>query len=228
MPFKLEYDFGVKSLHRAAVTGLLAALLGVSAAAQTVHGVPPSVTSQGFGGHGNAPRGLPPSVTSQGFGQSPSHFGGTRYGGNRHHRSSGYGYGGAYYVPYAYPYVVDGPPDDYDYNDDSYNGGPTIFDRRGPGVPPPAERSYRDAPSSAQAEPPADSAPSLEPSTVLVFKDGHEFEVANYAIVGNTLYDLSEGRRGKISLSELDVNATVKLNDDRGIEFQVPSAPRAN
>ncbi len=32
---------------------------------------------------------------------------------------------------------------------------------------------------------------SDQPQTILVFKDGHQVEVANYAIVGNTLFDLT-------------------------------------
>jgi hypothetical protein len=63
---------------------------------------------------------------------------------------------------------------------------------------------------------------------VLVFKDGHQVEVANYAIVGNTLYDLSGGHRQKISLADLDLNATAKQNDDRGIDFQLPAPNEAN
>ncbi len=69
---------------------------------------------------------------------------------------------------------------------------------------------------------------SDQPQTVLVFKDGHEVEVANYAIVGSTLYDLSSGHRQKISLSDLDLSATSKQNDDRGIDFQVPTTSQAN
>jgi len=56
-----------------------------------------------------------------------------------------------------------------------------------------------------------------------VFKDGHQLEVENYAIVGSTLYDLTEGQRRKIPLSDLDLDATTKQNDERGIDFQVPS-----
>ncbi len=67
-----------------------------------------------------------------------------------------------------------------------------------------------------------------QPRTVLVFKDGHEVEVANYAIVGSTLYDLSDNRARKVALAELDLSATVKHNDDRGVDFRVPSATRAN
>jgi hypothetical protein len=84
-----------------------------------------------------------------------------------------------------------------------------------------------------QPEPAPASQPEVtpapdQPQTVLVFKDGHQLEVANYAIVGSTLYDLTEGRRHKIALTDLDLTATSKQNDDRGIDFQVPVAPEAN
>jgi hypothetical protein len=74
------------------------------------------------------------------------------------------------------------------------------------------------------ARPPeSDSAAADQPQTVLVFKDGRQLEVENYAIVGNTLYDLTQGRRHKIPLSDLDLDSTIKQNGDRGIDFQVPA-----
>jgi len=39
---------------------------------------------------------------------------------------------------------------------------------------------------------------------------------------------LTGGRRHKIALAELDLIATAKQNDDRGIDFQVPAASEAN
>jgi hypothetical protein len=119
--------------------------------------------------------------------------------------------------------------------DDQYNGGPTDFDRRGPGTAPPApnptrasndnpQRDFAPDPTSQNETTPAPD----QPQTVLVFKDGHQLEVANYAIVGSTLYDLTGGHRQKIALADLDLSATAKQNDDRGIDFQVPGAPEAN
>jgi hypothetical protein len=60
------------------------------------------------------------------------------------------------------------------------------------------------------------------PATVLVFRDQHQQEVRNYAIAGGTLWVLSEELAKKIPLSELDLAATTKVNDERGVEFQVP------
>jgi hypothetical protein len=59
-------------------------------------------------------------------------------------------------------------------------------------------------------------------STALVFKDGHRSEVVNYAIVGDTLFDF-DGRKRKILLADLDLPATHKANDDRGVDFQIPA-----
>lgn len=64
----------------------------------------------------------------------------------------------------------------------------------------------------------------IEP-TVLVFRDGHKQEVTNYAIMGQTLW-VFDARTQKFAVSDLDVPATVKANDDRGVDFQVPKAKK--
>ncbi|HZR55743.1 MAG TPA: hypothetical protein VFA74_02630 [Terriglobales bacterium] len=199
----------------------------------TPHGVPPSVTSLGFGGR-RAP-GLPPSVSSLGF---PGHTHTISEPPNlqhRHHRNPGFiPWGGAVYgVPY-YPYdsyddTAQAPVDNA--TDSEYQGGPTIFDRRGSGSGRAAEQDYRDDSSPAKAVTQAVPEPEVatnQPDTVLVFKDGHQLEIANYAIVGSTLFDLTDGHRRKIPLSELDLMATAKQNDDRGVDFRVPLGTEAN
>jgi hypothetical protein len=61
-----------------------------------------------------------------------------------------------------------------------------------------------------------------EPSTALVFRDKHVEEVRNYAISGGTLWVLNEQAAKKIPLAQLDLEATAKMNDERGVDFQVP------
>jgi hypothetical protein len=61
-----------------------------------------------------------------------------------------------------------------------------------------------------------------EPATALVFRDQHVEEVHNYAIAGGTLWVLNDSAAKKIPLAQLDIPATVKMNDDRGVDFQVP------
>jgi len=61
-----------------------------------------------------------------------------------------------------------------------------------------------------------------EPETALVFRDRHVEEVRNYAISNGTLWVLNAPAAKKIPLDQLDLAATVKMNDDRGVDFQVP------
>jgi hypothetical protein len=75
------------------------------------------------------------------------------------------------------------------------------------------------------AEPPRDPPPAI-----LVFRDGHEEEVKSYTIIGNTLftsanYWISGSWTRKIGIANLDVPATLKLNQERGSEFRLPSGP---
>jgi hypothetical protein len=70
--------------------------------------------------------------------------------------------------------------------------------------------------------PQADSRPVVSTPTLLVFRDKHTQEVQNYAIVGGTLWVFSEQRATKLPLSWLDIEATTKANEDRGIDFQLP------
>src|SRR5579864_7753580 len=140
-------------------------------------------------------------------------------------------------APFAYavpvPYAVDsGAADDSadSSEDDEYQGGPTVFDRRGSGadsyVPPVKNVPMPHAEANAGA-PVADPVPPPAP-TVLVFKDGRQLEVGNYAIVGSILYDLTPGHPRKIALADLDLETTRRQNDDRGVAFQLPTPPQGN
>jgi hypothetical protein len=214
----------------------------VNSAGPTINGVPPSVTSFGFGGSPGF-HGVPPSVTSLNFGRvsvMPGH--GFRHRGQigfGHHRRPRFAnpfFGNVVAVPYLAPYDIAEPgiDDSMEQEQEDYRGGPTIFDRRGPGTevyrkPEPRRETEREAEDDYRASEPQEQQPVAEqPETVLVFKDGHQMEVANYAIVGSTLYDLSEGRTRKVALAELDLQATVKQNDSRGVDFRLPATARAN
>ena len=236
---KLAYDKGVK---RASVAGfaLISWMFLAATSGAQINAAPPSVTSMGFGGHPIS--GVSPSVTSLGPrgytpGRNPAFPNSRPAIGSRpnvpsnghHHHHDGI-YGGAIYATPYYGYYDDGYADQpaNDSEDDEYQGGPTIFDRRGPGriARPPAE-DYADrqpAEVTSVAPTPEPSPAPPQPPTVLVFRDVYQLEVENYAIVGPTLYDLTEGHRRRIGLSELDLVATAKQNDDRGVDFRVPSS----
>jgi hypothetical protein len=143
-----------------------------------------------------------------------------------------YSYPYLYAVPIPYPVTEDvidsAPADDHAEDNADYQGGPTVFDRRGSGPDsylPPAPDETADA--SAEYAQPAPLVPVTPlPVTTLVFKDGRQLLVDNYAIVSQTLYDLTPGHARKTSLADLDLAATEKQNEDRGVTFQLPpSAP---
>lgn len=60
------------------------------------------------------------------------------------------------------------------------------------------------------------------PATVFIFKDGHQIETHNFAIMGQTLYDFSGSMLKKVELADLDKDKTVKANDDRGLTVKLP------
>jgi hypothetical protein len=239
-----------------------AALIFLPLASAQFNGVPASVTSIGFGGHFDRAPGVPPSVTSFGFGQNtgrtdtivfpaanrqffnepdccinplfPRNPNPPRLFRHRHHHEFFPAGGEVLAVPYAVPYPVAVEPSADEVTDEEdYQGGPTIFDRRGPGERRRLQRDY--AEPLRQDDQPKDSAaatatesPADQPQTVLVYKDGHQDEIQNYAVVGEMLYDLSPGHRRKIALADLDLAATVKQNDDRGIDFRLPPGLQKN
>jgi hypothetical protein len=82
-------------------------------------------------------------------------------------------------------------------------------------------QTRNDAPAQPTNVKPA-PAPFIEPEpdngppTVFIFKDGHRVETRSYAIMGQTLFDLSSKPVRKIQLDDLDLAATTKVNDDMG------------
>ena len=251
MAAELGYDFYMWRLMRLIVVGFTLALFATVSAAGQINGVPASVTSIGFGGHGSKISGVPPSITSlgpNGFGSRSPFFNeptccinplfpvnsNPRIFSRHHNHFSGFtGFVPFYGAPYT-PVIVMQSLDDEQPADDEYKGGPTIFDRRGPGRS--NRESFRDDRSrrderESQPTAPAQVAQPIppepeQPQTVLIFKDGHQLEVQNYAVIGDQLYDLTPGHRRKIALAELDLVATAKQNDDRGIDFELPISAR--
>jgi hypothetical protein len=161
---------------------------------------------------------------------SGRHFSGRQSSG-RHHRRGDHsdfpvGVSEPAYIPYAVPYAV---PYDDEADDDSGDADYV----RAPGArnaEPPTKRAdardfARRADTSVKPTPSEPEEPvTAQPSTVLVFKDGHQSDVINYAIVGDTLFDFGAGRTHKILLADLDLAATRKANDDHGVDFQIPAS----
>src|SRR5580704_10010822 len=81
------------------------------------------------------------------------------------------------------------------------------------------EREAREAQRSNGSQ--ARSKAEVQP-TELVFRDKHTEEVQNYAIVGQTFWILNNEKARKIPIAQLDIPATRKVNEDRGVDLQLP------
>jgi hypothetical protein len=205
------------------------------------NGVPVSATPLGFGARGNpAPGTVRASVTPlglNGYGNwsflgnccsifsLPAHQNSANASG-RHHRHKDrsdipVGVLEPVYVPYAVPYVEDG-------ENENVNDRPDDSADEDAEVPYAAPLTANDRVSTHTRTSNSDlalaQAPvAAQPSTVLVFKDGHQSNILNYAIVGETLFDFSTERTHRIQLVDLDLTATQKANDDHGVDFEVPA-----
>jgi hypothetical protein len=232
----------------ALAAALAAALLTAPLWAQHRGGASPGGVARGgmaVGGAGMAVRGAGMAVRGAGLSARGSiPFGAQRFGvhsgaifgthgpfiyPDRLRRRGFYGY------PWAYSYAGAYYPYPEFYGDYAYSSADTTY----PGYSPSA--SYVDPNSQylqqdqidrleneveqlredrARSNAAANSQP--QPATVIVFQDKHTEEVRNYAIVGETLWIFTEQRARKVLLSDLDVPATQKTNEDRGVDFRLP------
>jgi hypothetical protein len=238
MSLSLEYHSPVRrsnSVPFALLSLLVLPAFFVLSSSAQINTASSSATSHAPAGH--AVTSTTPSVTA---GVSKGHapnsgvtFSSSKPAHNRdtqeHHHYVKYAPAVVYAIPV--PYAVDIGATDADTSDDSdddadYRGGPTIFDRRGSGADsyvPPVEDASPET-QTADADPPE---PPQEP-TLLIFKDGRKIEVVNYAIVGETFFDLTPGHPRKVALADLDLTATEKQNDDHGVVFRLPVPVQSN
>jgi hypothetical protein len=184
----------------------------------------------GFGAHSFSGPASRQSFSSRGY----NHSGGVRFRGNGFtnncNRYGCVGYGSPFgYTGFYDPYWWWDSGSSFDY-DQQYQTGlanqmnqQSLDEQRmrqqqgdqdvyAPSAPPPRERSeYQELNEAA-------------PATVLVFRDEHKQEIQNYAIVGQTLFNFNPQHTQKIPLSDLDIPATTKANDERGVDFRMPGA----
>lgn len=247
MSARLRYDFRMRCWMPVLLM-VFALVVGTAAHAQ-INGIRASVTS--LGGSPVFPPGPRASVTSLGplgFTPNPG-FPNCCFSFKHHHRDGffkdgsgrfGFGVLPLYSMPYSYGYgdIVD-PVDDsmepvygaaanhsapgrasaaQQQSDDRLSRLEQQIDD--------LEQSSQTSSKKTEPEPPA-SLPD-QPDTVLVFRDGHSITVKNYAIVGDMLYDFSEGSRHKIALADLDLHATEQQNDAHGLDFRLPTRPLGN
>jgi hypothetical protein len=158
-------------------------------------------------------------------------------GGSRNHSRSYYAYRGLNrgrgyypylgYYPWGYYGAYDGP---LAYDSQNSDGDQDAYAADQPPAYPQSDGLKNDVQALSgkidrlQADVQARNQPKSEqePETALVFRDQHVEQVRNYAISGGMLWVLNQQTAKKIPLAQLDIAATVKMNDDRGVDFQVP------
>jgi len=165
------------------------------------------------------------------------HFNTGSGGKHGHHRPINNG-GFVYSYPVYVPVPVEPEPVEEEQPEPP---APTVFENRPQVKLAPNPTPVRDMPYEDRQAEPAESlnAPNVTGShhqmspvsdeqipMVIVFKDGREQEIHNYAIVGDTLYDLGTFVAHKIKLADLDLKQTIKKNEDRGVEFNLPASVR--
>ncbi|MGA8493734.1 MAG: hypothetical protein WB711_25165 [Terriglobales bacterium] len=156
-------------------------------------------------------------------------FGRPGFGYHRGRYGRGWPYGGYY----GYPYYGWGDYGDDSYSSDSYQNYP-VYDDSATYAQNDRQQAaidrleaevdrLREEREARQPQSPTASAPkTVVPPTELVFRDKHTEEVQNYAIVGQTFWILNAEKARKIPIAQLDIPATQKANEDRGVDFQLP------
>ena len=65
---------------------------------------------------------------------------------------------------------------------------------------------------------------------VLIYRDGHSEEISSYSIIGRVIYAKSDywtngAWTRNIQVADLDIAATMRENEQRGVKFDLPSGP---
>jgi hypothetical protein len=85
-----------------------------------------------------------------------------------------------------------------------------------------SQQALNPSPQSASAKP--------MPAAVLVYRDGHSEEISSYSIIDRVMYTKSDYYSNgswmrAIQIADLDIPATLKQNQQRGVKFDLPSGP---
>lgn len=158
-------------------------------------------------------------------------------------RGRGFRNSGAFY---GLPYYADFYPDYYD----SYEQPPPPPQLP---VPPETQASNQPLPAPALLElqgnqwvkvnsftmavnpaptnaPPVTAAVKDMPPAVLVYRDGHTEDLTSYSIIDSAIHTKSDywtngAWTRTIQIADLDIPATLKQNQARGVKFELPSSP---
>lgn len=131
-----------------------------------------------------------------------------------HHRRSGFVY--PYYWPYDYPY-----DDGMDYQQPytqlvEREAAPAATPAPPPA--PPAKAQVIEIPVAASSV----SAKPLPPA-IFILADGERLEASRFVLTSNNLSVNLNRRQRTIPIDQLDLDATIAANHERGIELRVPA-----
>jgi len=79
-----------------------------------------------------------------------------------------------------------------------------------------------DLAARTQQQPQAAGPPQKPPVVVLILKDGRRINAPGYALIGSTLWILDANNASKISINDVDADATQQENAKRGINIMIP------
>jgi hypothetical protein len=159
---------------------------------------------------------------------------------HHHHFRNGwgspyYGYGNGYGYPYyGYPYYsylpgIDPywwwdtyPSDDSEQRQLAEESNQQNLDEQQALREQDQDAYAQSRPQPRAPQPAASQQPDDDPKTLLVYRDQHQREVQNYAIVDDVIYVFTPQRTEKVPLAILDIPATIRANEDRGVDFHLP------
>jgi hypothetical protein len=84
--------------------------------------------------------------------------------------------------------------------------------------------------AASQSEKTTPTIHNVPADTLLIFRDGRSEATSAYAVIGDVLYEQSNywtsgSWTRKIPMADLDLPATIKANQQRGIVFKLPAGP---
>jgi hypothetical protein len=129
---------------------------------------------------------------------------------------------GSVFVPWYYPYWEEEPSESYPEPAENVTSPPVLVlesrDCRAP-APVPEPPKLIEVPQTKEAA--ATSKP--EPPTLFIFANGERLETRRYMLTTDSLHVEIGRQQRTILIDEVDLDATVAANRERGIDLQIPT-----
>ncbi len=132
-----------------------------------------------------------------------------------------------YYADYSYYPEYDYPPpppaEDYSHNYSNNNDSDLSYEVNRLSGEVEQLRNDQENRQRYDQGPARQSVSAAEPTVAatLVFRDGRTLSVPNYVITGQTIWVLNERTSRKISVADLDIAATQRVNEANGVDLRL-------